>query len=91
MEPEIPSKPNMELVVVLDTDEAFAIALAKGLLEEAGIPYMIPNEISRLVNDVDPMLRKRLKLFVARDREAEARELLTNLLQPQTIEDETAG
>ena len=91
MEPEIPSDPNMELVVVLETNEAFALALAKGLLEEAGIPFMILNEISMLVNDVDPMLRKRLKVQVARDREVEARELLANLLQPQAMDADLAG
>jgi hypothetical protein len=84
VEPEIPADPNMELVVVLETDEPFALALAKGLLEEAGIPFMVRNEITRLVNDIDPMLRKWFKIQVASDREEEARELLSTLHEPQT-------
>jgi hypothetical protein len=77
-----PSDPGLNLVVVLETNDPFALALAKGLLEEAGIPYFGLNEITRLVNDVDPMLRKWVKLQVARDREAEARELLAELPHP---------
>jgi len=77
-----PSDPDLNLVVVLETNDPFALALAKGVLEEAGIPYFGLNEITRLVNDVDPMLRKWVRLQVARDREAEARDLLASLLQP---------
>ena len=76
----------MKLVVVLETNEAFALALAKGLLEEAGIPFMILNEVSMLVNDVDPNLRKWIKVQVAADREAEARELLSTLLEPLALD-----
>jgi len=76
------SDPALRLVVILETNDPFALALAKGVLEEAGIPYFGLNEITRLVNDVDPMLRKWVKLQVARDREAEARDLLASLLQP---------
>lgn len=86
MEPELVADPNMELVVVFETDEAFALALAKGLLEEAGIPYGILNGISTLVQDVDPMLHKWIKLQVARDREAEARELISAMLQPAAVD-----
>ena len=71
--------PNLNLAVVLETNDAFAVALAKGLLEEAGIPFLMQNGISMLINDVDPMLRKWIKLQVAADREAEARELLAAL------------
>ena len=80
--PMSPSDPDLNLVVVLETNDPFALALAKGVLEEAGIPYFGLNEITRLVNDVDPMLRKWVRLQVARDREAEARDLLASLLQP---------
>ena len=84
------SDPNMKLVVVLETNEAFALALAKGLLDEAGIPFLVQNEISMLVTDVDPMLRKWIKLQVAADREAEARELLATLHEPQPAAGDTA-
>jgi hypothetical protein len=80
--PESSFDPALKLVVVLETNDPFALALAKGVLQEAGISYYGLNEITRLVNDVDPMLRKWVKLQVARDREAEARDLLASLLQP---------
>jgi len=70
--------------VILETNDGFALALAKDLLQEAGIPYFVLNQITTLVNDVDPMLRKWVRIQVARDREAEARELVASLLQPQT-------
>jgi len=73
--------PNLELVVVLETNDPFAVALAKGLLDEAGIPFFVLNEITMLVTDLDPMLRKWVRLQVARDREAEARDLLESMLQ----------
>jgi len=72
-------------VVVLETNDGFALALAKELLKEAGIPYFVLNQITTLVNDVDPMLRKWVRLQVARDREAEARELVASLVQSQPI------
>ena len=74
--------PELNLVVVLETNDQFELALAKGLLEEAGIPFFVLNQISVLVNDVDPMLHKWVRLQVARDREAEARELLGAMLEP---------
>jgi hypothetical protein len=58
------------------------LGCAKGALEEAGIPFFALNDISRLVTDVDPMLRKWVGLQVAADREAEARELLAPLPEP---------
>ena len=81
--------PNLNLAVILESNDAFAVALAKGLLEEAGIPFLIQNGISTLVNDVDPMLRKWIKLQVAADRESEARELLATVLEPQSAGDDT--
>jgi hypothetical protein len=80
--PESPFDPELELAVVLETCDAFALALAKGTLEEAGIPFLVLNEISMLVTDVDPMLRKWVRVQVARDREAEARDLLAPILYP---------
>lgn len=75
--------PDLELVVVLETCDAFALALAKGLLGDAGIPFFVLNELSMLVTDVDPMLRKWVRVQVASDREAEARDLLARISQPE--------
>ena len=82
-QPETPSDPDLDLVVVLETNDGFALALAKDLLTEADIPYFVLNQITTLVNDVDPMLRKWVRIQVARDREVEARDVVASLLQPQ--------
>jgi hypothetical protein len=68
--------------------------MARGLLEEAGIPFFVLGQITRLVNDVTPFLNKWVSLQVPRDREAEARELLEPLLHPEACSpatDEDAG
>ena len=87
--------PALDLVVVLDANDPVQLALAKGLLDDAGIPYFVLGRITTLVNDVDPLLRKWLRVQVPRDREAEAREVLEPLLSPETIppeaEDEPAA
>lgn len=90
--PLLPGKPqpsavsefdtNLDLVVVFETDDPVALAFAKGTLEGAGIPFFVFNEISTLVNDIDPMLHKWFRIQVACDREAAARGLLTLLPEP---------
>jgi hypothetical protein len=81
-DPEDPFDPTLELVVVLETNDRVQLAMAKGLLEEAGIPLFVLGQIATLVQDVDGFLRKWVRLQVPRDREAEARELLEQLLYP---------
>jgi hypothetical protein len=61
------------LVLVLETNEPLAFALAKESVE-AGIPFVAVNEIAQLVTDIDPMLCQWLWLQAARDREAEAKD-----------------
>jgi hypothetical protein len=70
--------------VVLETSDSIQLALAKGLLEDAGIPFFLLGQIATLVQDVDGFLHKWIRVQVPRDREAEARELLETLLQPDT-------
>ena len=74
--------PNLELVVVLETSDRVELAMAKGLLESAGIPLFVLGQIATLIQDIDPYLHKWVRLQVPRDREAEARELLEQLHQP---------
>ena len=74
--------PTLDLVVVLETNDSIKLSLAKGLLEDAGIPFFVLGQITTLVNDVDGFLQKWRRLQVPRDREAEARELLESLEQP---------
>ncbi len=76
--------PSIELVVVLETNDRMQLAMAKGLLEDAGIPYYGLGQITTLVNDVDGLVRKWVRLQVPRDREAEAREVLEAVTVPVT-------
>ena len=82
--PEPPSAfdPTIDLVVVLETNDQTQLALVKGLLDDAGIPYFILGQITTLVTDVDGFLRKWVRVQVPRDREAEVRELLEAMSQP---------
>ena len=77
--------PNLDLVIVLETNDPVQGSMAKGLLEEAGIPFYTLGQIATLIQDIDPFLKKWVKIQVPRDREHEARELLEPLLEPETI------
>jgi len=77
-----PFDPSLELVVVLETNDPIQLAMAKGLLEDAAIPFFVLGQIKTLVTDVDGFLRKWVRVQVPADREAEARELLEEVLQP---------
>ena len=83
-EPAVHSTPLLGLVVVLETSDGVQLALAKGLLEDAGIPFFALGQIATLVQDVDPFLHKVVRVQVPRDREAEARELLEQLFEAET-------
>ncbi|HTS66945.1 MAG TPA: DUF2007 domain-containing protein, partial [Candidatus Acidoferrales bacterium] len=88
-----PFDPNLDLVVVLETNDRIQLALAKGLLEEAEIPFFVLGQIATLVQDVDGFLKKWTRLQVPRDREAEAREILETLIHPlnDTTEEPNIG
>jgi hypothetical protein len=81
-EPADSFDPTLDLVVVLETSDRVQLALAKGLLEDAGIPFFVLGQITTLVNDIDGFLHKWCRLQVPRDREAQARELLESMEQP---------
>jgi Putative prokaryotic signal transducing protein len=89
--PEPPSSfdPDLDLVVVLETNDAVQMALAKGMLEDAGIPFYVLGRIATLIQDVDPFLHKWVRLQVPRDRETEARNILEPLLQEIPISEES--
>jgi hypothetical protein len=77
--------PDLDLVVVLETDDPVQLAMAKGLLDGAGVPCYVLGQIARLIQDVDPFLHKWVRLQVPKDRETEARELMEALAQPSAI------
>ena len=83
-EQAVHSTPLLGLVVVLETSDRVQLALAKGLLEDAGIPFFALGQIATLVQDVDPFLHKWVRVQVPRDREAEVRELLEQLFEAET-------
>jgi len=83
-EPASSFDPALGLVVVLETSDLIQLAMVKGLLEDAGIPFFVLNQITTLVSDVDGFLHKWVRVQVPRDREAEARELLGALEQADT-------
>ena len=82
-----PSDPALDLVVVVETNDRIQLALIKGLLEDAEIPFFALGQIATLVQDVDPFLHKWVRVQVPRDREAEARELLESLAEAVTTPD----
>ena len=77
--------PELDLAVVLETNDRIQFALAKGLLEDSGMPYFVLGQIATLIQDVDPFMHKRVQVQVPSDREAEAREILEPLLHPLPI------
>jgi len=83
-ETPVPFEPRLGLAVVLETNDSIQLAMAKGLLEDAGIPFFVLGQITTLVTDVDGFLRKWVRVQVPCDREAEAREVLETLLQPDS-------
>jgi Putative prokaryotic signal transducing protein len=82
--------PSLDPVIVLVTNDQIQLAMAKGLLEAEGIPFVALGEITTLVTDVDPLLHKRVEIQVPRDSEAEAREALGPVLQPAESQQTTA-
>ena len=65
--------PTLDLVVVLETNDDVQLALAKGLLEDAGIPFLVLGQIATLVQGVDGFLHKWQRLQVTRPRGGGAR------------------
>ena len=81
--PQKTADPSLGLVVVLETNDQILLAFAKGLLEEAGIPFFVLGQIATLMQGIDGLLKKWVRVQVPRDREAEARELLAELRQAE--------
>lgn len=73
------SGPANRLVVVLETNDQIQLALARGLLENAGIPFFIQGQLATLYQSVDGFLRKWIRLEVPADRVDEAQELMEQL------------
>jgi len=77
-----PSSDASEWVVVFETTDRVQLAMAKGLLESARIPFLAGGQIATLVQDVDGFLHKQVRLQVPNEHEEEALELLEQLRLP---------
>lgn len=76
------SNSDRDLVIILETNDRVKLALAKGLLDDAGIPYFVMGQIATLIQDIDGFLKKWIRLQVPRSCEQEARELMAQLQFP---------
>ena len=90
-QPAHPFDPSLGLVVVLETNNGIQLAMVKGLLEDAGIPFFVLGQITTLVSDVDPFLNKWVRVQVPRDREEEARRLLEEMSLAEAIPESEGG
>ena len=80
--------PDLDLVTVLETSDPVAIAAAKGLLEEAGIPYcVLGDEFGKRFAPLGDFLHPWCRLQVGSDREVEARQILEPLDLQHNIRD----
>jgi len=82
-------EPQVEPVMVFESSDRFAISLAKGSLEESGIPFWMQGgeNYTELVSMI-PIMFPSCRFLVPKEHEAEARELLALLESP--IEDQGA-
>jgi hypothetical protein len=67
------------LVAVFDSNDGFALSLARGSLEDAGIPFWTHGDESAARLAFSPVLFPSCQFLVTRDREAAAREVLASL------------
>jgi hypothetical protein len=85
-----PGEPDLELVTVLEANDPVLLGLAKGLLEDAGIPfYSIGSELGVRFGPVTPYANPWQSIQVGADREAEARALLADTIQGSSNEADT--
>jgi hypothetical protein len=70
------------LVAVFESNDTFALGLAKGSLEDAGIPFWTHGDETAARLALGPVLFPSCQFLVTSDREAEAREVLASLESP---------
>ena len=83
-DPGVPS-PDVEPVTVFASGDSVVLALAKGSLEDAGIPFFFAGDQTGRGGLTDPWRRGWRQIVVPRYREAEARALLEPLANPEAI------
>ena len=89
--PPVPeeSGPEGKLVSVLESSDAFAVSLAKGNLEEAGIEYAMGGDDAdeRGISGLTPAGAGKASILVEPDDVAAALEVLDPILNPVAIEE----
>ena len=81
---------HLALATVLETDDSFALSLAKASLEDAGIDYLVAGDDPRYIAGFPgafgigetPLCGCHSRIQVAPEFEAEARDLLEPLTLP---------
>jgi hypothetical protein len=76
------------LVAVFDSNDRFTVSLAKGSLEDAGIPFWMHGDETAAYLALSPVIFPSCQFLVTKDREAEARELLESLESSQVQEND---
>jgi len=66
-------------VAVFESNDRFTVSLAKGSLEDAGIPFWMHGDEIAAHLALSPVIFPSCQFLVTKDREAEARELLASL------------
>ena len=74
----IEPEPNLEFVTVFATGNPAVIAMAKSILEDAGIQYFVQGETMQFVEGINPAAWP-TEIKVGKDDEEEAIKLLENL------------
>jgi hypothetical protein len=67
------------LVVVFESNDRFTVSMAKGSLEDAGIPFWIHGDETAAHLALSPVIFPSCQFLVTKNREAAARELLASL------------
>ena len=78
-----PPEPDAEMAEVFASADPLQLALAKGALEDARIPFFFAGETLTRAGLFDPWSGGWRQIVVAREREAEARALLEPLENPE--------
>jgi hypothetical protein len=76
------SEPHSGLVSVFESNDTFAIAFAKGILDEAGIPYWVQGDETGARLVLSPVIYPECRFLVPQTHATEARQLLEQLTRP---------
>ena len=75
--PRVESRPELELVTILESGNPARLLVAKSVLEDAGIPYLIRNERANQLFPAVGLFESAIQ--VTGDLEREAKELLRGI------------